>query len=183
MLGLNFPWIADAYRLQFFPVVLASAVAALSGLRWRRGWMPVAVAVAVAVAAVGLRWRAHTTIPTDAEEQAWAQRWREGVPGGASLVYLSRAEERIVMLPLARGRWRVQGINLQQEPLLPQLYAGSFYYRSSLCSTPEGRPACEALERGASLEVVEEQEFPAVASLPWLPLAGGPIRVGLYRVR
>jgi hypothetical protein len=70
-----------------------------------------------------------------------------------------------------------------KEPLLPQLYGGSFYYRSSLCATPEGRPACEALERGASLEVVEERELSAVASLPWLPLPGGPVRVGLYRVR
>jgi hypothetical protein len=183
MLGLNFPWIADAYRLQFFPVVLASGVGVLSGLRWRWSWAPTAVTAVGMAALLGLRWREHSTIPTDAEEQAWAQRWRERVPRGASLVYLSRAEERIVMLPLARGRWRVHGVNIRQEPLLPQLYAGSFYYRSSLCATPEGRPACEALERGASLEAVEERELSAVASLPWLPLPGGPVRVGLYQVR
>ncbi|MCS6898637.1 MAG: hypothetical protein RMJ98_07455 [Myxococcales bacterium] len=182
MLRLNFPWIADAYRLQFLPVLLASGAATLATIRKRRFWAPATLAT-VGVAAVVFRWPEYTTVPTDVREQAWAQGWRETIPPGSSITYLSRAGERIVMLPLDRERWHVQALTTGQETTVPRLPTGGYYYRSSLCSTPEGRPVCEALEQGGSLEAVVEQVLPGIASLPWLPLPRDPIRVGLYRVR
>jgi hypothetical protein len=194
LLEANAPWIADAYRFQFFPPVLASAAALLSMAsgrlrsaasgRWRRAasWLPVLV-LAAGLAGIAVRWRGHRTIPTDALEQAWATGWREQIPPGAPLVYLRRAGDRIVMLPLAADRWRVRAVDTGQEPLVSPLRSGAYYYRSSLCATAEGGPACEALERGATLDLIEEKTLPAIASLPWMPLTGASIRVALLRVR
>jgi hypothetical protein len=57
-----------------------------------------------------------------------------------------------------------------------------FYYRSSLCSTEEGKSACEAFERARTLELVDEKVLPARASHPWQPMGSEPIHVQLHRV-
>jgi hypothetical protein len=97
---------------------------------------------------------------------------------------LSRAGQRVFALPLysttplLASAWDAGQANGQ----LAHTPAGTFYYRSSLCATNEGRAACAALERGVRLDVIEEREVPAIASQPWLPLGDRPVVVGLYRI-
>jgi hypothetical protein len=188
LLERDVPWIADAYRIQALPVLLASGVASLRllTLRWKRmpGWLGPMCVVALAILSTAARWSPHRTVPTDAREQSWAMTWRSRLPQGTQLVYVRRAGDRILMLPLYSGG-PVQAMGLEVAPglTLPQLRAGTAYYRSSLCSTPEGSSACAAMERGVDLEVMEERDLPAIASQPWAPLAAAPVKVGLYRVR
>ena len=188
LLERDVPWVADAYRIQALPVLLATGVASLRLLtvRWKRtqGWLGPLCVVVVAALITAARWAPHRTVPTDALEQSWAMSWRGTLPQGTQLVYLRRAGDRILMLPLYSGG-PVQALGLEAAPGLafPQLRAGVAYYRSSLCSTPEGSSACATMERGVDLEVIEEREFPAIASQPWAPLAMAPVKVGLYRVR
>jgi hypothetical protein len=188
LLERDVPWVADAYRVQALPVLLATGVASLRLLTMRckrtQGWLGPLSIVVVAALLTAARWAPHRTVPTDALEQSWAMRWRGTLSQGTQLVYLRRAGDRILMLPLYSGG-PVQAMGLEAAPglAIPQLRVGITYYRSSLCSTPEGSLACAAMERGVDLEVLEERDFPAIASQPWAPLAMAPIRVGLYRVR
>jgi hypothetical protein len=188
LLERDVPWVADAYRIQALPVFVATGVASLRVLsfRWQRarGWLAPLCIVVIAVVSTAARWVHHSSVPTDALEQSWAMSWRGTLPEGTQLVYLRRAGDRIVMLPLySRGPVQAVGLESARGLTLPRLRAGTTYYRSSLCSTPEGSPACAEMERGVDLEVMAEREFPAIASQPWAPLSAGPIKVGLYRVR
>lgn len=58
----------------------------------------------------------------------------------------------------------------------------ALYSRSSLCSTPAGAPTCEALERGARLELSSERSLPSRPSMRWHGYLTSEVRVALYRV-
>ena len=61
--------------------------------------------------------------------------------------------------------------------------AGSVYYfRSSLCSTTDGRPACTRFEAHYNLEAIAEARLAAVPSLTHLNYDSASIPVGLYRL-
>jgi hypothetical protein len=189
LLSQNVAWIADAYRLQFLPAVLAAFLGTvhLSSARWPRGgpWSVSLLLLGLGSASIALRWKDHRTFPTDALEHAWAIRWRSELPQHAHVIYLGRAQDRVFMLPLyGEGPLRATGVTVGRGAAhLPTARSGDYYYRSSICSTPEGMPTCEALEGRMLLQVVEERSLPSVASLPWAPLNDGPVRVGLYRVQ
>ncbi len=188
LLERDVSWVADAYRIQALPVLLATGVASLQivSTRWKptRAWLgPFSVTV-LAVVATAARWTGHTTVPTDSLEQSWTMSWRGRLQEGTRIVYLRRAGDRILVLPLySDGQVLATGLETVPGRGLPQLGPGTVYYRSSLCSTPEGGPACAELEQDADMEILQERELPAVASQPWAPLGTAPIKVGLYRVR
>jgi hypothetical protein len=184
LLGRDTPWIADAYRVQWLPVVLAAGVTSLGIVCFRlnQGFVaPITVGI-FALAMTLYQGKRHSTIPTDVLEQSWALEWRDSLPSGTTVAYLERAKDRIVMLPLVEGG-SIQRMGLTSEELpFSVLQPGMVYYRSSLCSTVEGAAACWGLERTVALEKIGERQFPAVASLPWTPLGDKPIVVSLYRV-
>jgi hypothetical protein len=66
---------------------------------------------------------------------------------------------------------------------MPRVRAGSYYYRSSLCSTPGAMGACANLESTLALQPVFEDSLAPVPSLLGLDYETSPVRVGLYRVR
>jgi hypothetical protein len=57
-----------------------------------------------------------------------------------------------------------------------------YYYRSSLCSSPEGAPICVSFERRARLRLLESRRFPSISSLPWLSAPAGDVECALYVV-
>ncbi|MCA9690826.1 MAG: hypothetical protein KC636_14560 [Myxococcales bacterium] len=179
----NFPWIRGGYLRQFAPASLAAIAAALAGAP-RLG----ARLVALVIIALALAYRvafgpALTVDPTDAAEARWARVWRASLPTGARVVYLGRADARVLVLPLFGDGAPVDAVGLEANELAAAWLApGTYYYRSSLCATPEGERACATVEHDAALTPVVTRELPAVASLPWLPLAPGSIDIGLYQV-
>ncbi len=58
----------------------------------------------------------------------------------------------------------------------------TYYLHTSLCSTGEGRPACEQVERSLVLEPVARASFPAVADNTWSDLQTDPVEVVVSRV-
>lgn len=180
------------YRL-FWPV-LAAPVAALFArlpreLRQQRRLGPLAVAV---VAALGLihsarSWHKLTELPTDAREQAWAQKWREKLPAGSVVAYLSQADKRDLVLPFYRGAHvYVRAYRLRTDRAPPNLHAlGThvYYYHSSICSSKQGAAFCRRVERTAQLERIDSRHFPAIPSMCWDHYTENPVRVELFRVR
>jgi hypothetical protein len=187
--GLCTPWVHQAYLRLYAPVALLLAVAALHRVTARRPGR-LAVAVGVALLAVTVSWRmwpTWTKLPTDVQEQELARRWRGGVPASARIGYVERVGRRVLMLPFYNGA-SVGG----PEPVILRLGEFSedlarvgretFYERTSLCSTREGRPFCAQLEGRYRLVPVHEAELPAAPSMVGLGYDAPTVRVGLYRV-
>lgn len=172
-----------AFLWLFAPVLLASIAALVAAWRAHSPHRYGAVVTALSLAGCGLVVvdSAHVVVATDAREQAWALEWREALPGDATVIYLGRAGERVLMLPI----YRQQGLRelpLRAGESLPALpdERTLFYYRSSLCSTPEGAASCVAIEAALPLGDGEHLALPPIASQPWHDLGTQPISVGLF---
>ncbi|MGZ5970526.1 MAG: hypothetical protein ACXWP4_22805, partial [Polyangiales bacterium] len=113
-------------------------------------------------------------LPTEARELDWALQWREELPPGATVAALQRVEQRLLVLPLL-GEGLPVAVPLDAT-------APKYYYRSSLCFTPEGAPECVVFESTHKLKVISARRFPSIASLPWAPLPPGEIEVALFAV-
>lgn len=181
--------IASAFFWLHVPVVLAGVAAALGDLPRRASH---AYALAALVALGGLGWsaahfRALTFNPTDDLELRALLRWRERLPAGATVAWLSRAENHILAFPLypstdVKGR-RLVPLTAQDAAAALPTGDGAYWYRASVCTTEEGRAFCERIERGATLVPVVTATYPARYSLSHLPFDRERVPVGLYRVR
>jgi hypothetical protein len=188
VLRANFPFVKDAYGLLFAPLGVALLAAhARAMIAGQPPWARRLVAGALVLGMIGVvtsRWGEHRRLSTDALEQSWAQQWRNFLPEDAVVAYLGRAGDRLLVLPLRGPTVPEEATFRAGEPPAPMPATGRpmFYYRSSLCSTEEGKSACEAFERARTLELVDEKVLPARASHPWQPMGSEPIHVQLHRV-
>jgi len=176
---------AAQYRLEL-PAALCIGAAWLARAarspRRLRLWAP-AFAGAALVSAVA-RFPLATWLPTDAIEARWAREWRTRIEPTAAVATVERAGRRLARLPLYSGLGpdRV-ALSAESSPSsLTDIPETAYYYRSSLCSTVDGRQACDRLERGSRLELLEERELPARPSMRWLKYDTDRVRVALYRV-
>jgi hypothetical protein len=174
-----------AWMLLFVPAFAAGLVATLRALERRKLSAPIAAAVLV----LGLgwdiaRWKALTMLPTDALEAQLMLRWRDQLPRGATLVYLSKVGHRNDFLP-TRARCPAGPRSVEEvEPGETVPAVGEMYYfRTAICSTREGRPVCEGFERTHRLEPLQSARLPARPSMPGLDYDEAHVEVGLYRVR
>jgi hypothetical protein len=176
---------AAQHRLEL-PVALCTSAAWLSRAarspRRLRLWAP-AFAGAALVSAVA-RFPVAVRLPTDALEARWAVEWRTRIEPTAAVATVERAGRRLLRLPLYSGLGPDRiALSAESSPSsFADLPEASYYYRSSLCSTAEGRSACERLEHTGRLELVEERELPARPSMRWLKYDTDRVRVALYRV-
>jgi hypothetical protein len=159
------PVVSAAYVHLFLP----AAVLPIAFLAARHHLGPYALAV-VAALHIAIDHR-KVPLPTDALEQSWALEWRSSIPRDATITAVGKAGERVFALPLRTYR-----------PVEHKPNDVRFYYRSSLCSTPEGAPLCARFESEHRLAAIMSRRFPARASLPWLPLPEGEIEATLFRV-
>ncbi len=181
--------ISWAFFALHLPVILAVAAAVLSDLP-RARWQAAALGVALAVAGVIFAAKCYAPSverPTDARELTALLSWRERLPAGSTVTALTRAGRHVLAFPLypsidPEGRQLTQ---LRVPDASPQTLSGArmYWYRSSLCSTADGRAYCDAIERGLSLEPVATAVFPAIWSLNHVPYDARSVSVGLYRIR
>jgi hypothetical protein len=193
MLASNpLPYDYPAYQQAIFrlhvPVLaaLAAGVAVQVDLRASRSPRALtAVVVAIAIVGVGhaiVRWSELTLRATDVEESRWVRTWRDDLPARARVVYLARAGERTYALPIypVEGGLVPIAMDVAQADTIA-LAPGSFYYRSSLCATPEGEAACSTVESRYRLSSIDERTLEPVPSQPWAPV-DRPVVVGIFRV-
>ncbi len=181
LVAANYPWIADAYLWLFVPAWLALVVAGLRDIRPR--WSALVGLAAVAAVTVFLRTPTILVETTDATELNLAGQWRTQLPDSADLIWLARAGERTLNLPVYT-HFPIHARPWTAGNAAPAVHRSSptFYYRSSLCSTPEGHQACAAFEANHELTPELTWELDAISSLPWLELPHQPIAIGLFRV-
>lgn len=180
-------WVYHSVALLFAPVFVAAASTALREIAPTRA-KAVGLALALMVTALGVAARqrgAWARVPTDALEADRVRAWRDTLRAPASVTYLERAGHEVFVLPLyvRRGGVRVRAwVPSTAAPGAPALRPGDYYYRSSVCSTPTGRPWCEAIEGGLALVPVSVASLPAIPSVRDVRYEASRVRVGLYRV-
>lgn len=189
MVGFNLlrpehPWVQHAALRIYVPVLAAGVAGMIAALPARRLTPVIAAAVIVVVGAghSAFRWSSLTRQSTDGLESSWVWSWRDELPDDARLSYLSRAGDRVFGLPIyTQSPRRHRGAMSADDLASTRLPAGSYYYRSSLCATPEGEAACRAVESAHTLELMRARTLPAIASIRWQPIAGD-VYIALYRV-
>ncbi len=170
---------APAYALSYAHLFLPSAIAALAAALSFSPPRIVALGVGLLALVHGVLERPSTVMATDAREQAFCMEWRETLPPGAQVAAVQRASDRVLALPLT-GVGLMRAVSI--EAAAPRVAPGAYYYRSSLCATPEGAPLCTAFEQQHTLRLMSSRQLPAIPSTPWLPLPDREIEVGLYLV-
>jgi hypothetical protein len=165
LLGRTPAWFDGAYWALHAPVAAAAVAGGLAALARARRASAALAASAAALAAI--RWGAHTALPTDALELQRVLALRDRLPPGAVVAYVARAGKGVLYLPIYKWRNEGRAHHLQitagkgASARLEHLGRDVFYYRSSLCSTAEGRAACDQIERDHALAPIETAELPA----------------------
>ncbi len=182
-------YIASAFLWMHAPAAVALVAAALAGVARRavHAWALAALVALGGVAWSAVHFRAQTLHPADDLEQRAFLRWRDRIPPGASVAWLSRAGNHILALPLypatdPRDRLALP-LNAQDGAVPLPGGERSYWYRASSCSTREGRDFCARVERALALEPVVTATYPGRWSLSHVPFDREWVRVGLYRVR
>ena len=110
--------------------------------------------------------------------------FRQLVPEGRPLVYLERAGRHISVLPVypkPSPRRLVLTLSAEDTAEVQSLTGEFYYYRSSVCTTAEGRAACARVESTLVLTPLAERAFAARSSINGLDYDEQTVRVALFR--
>jgi hypothetical protein len=179
-------WRQAALRVVALPALLG-LVALAPDLAVRDPRRATALSLALALVALVAGRATLLRRTTDEREYAWARRWMRTVPPACRVTWVAFAgARRTVFLPT----WEHAGASvaldargpLNARALLEPLGC-TWYVRTTACDARDGAPACEAVERGLSLERVAGTTFPAEPSHRWLPYRGATASAAVFRVR
>jgi hypothetical protein len=144
------------------PVVAALAVVPPGWLR--RAWLAVPLALGLVLVWMRVGWPIVAERTPDHLEYRWVREELRRLPSECRVVHLGFAGERALLLPTYVPASRpAVAIDSRQPRTLEAALAPApcvYYVHSSLCSTPEGRPQCEAIERRLALDPVASASFP-----------------------
>lgn len=103
--------------------------------------------------------RARTT---EHHEYRWLRETLRAVPPACQVVYLGRADDTTLFLPVFPPWRNTSTSNQGIGNVRAALDACAYYVHDSICSTPEGRPPCDALERQLGVTRGRSVSLPAV---------------------
>lgn len=184
---------SDAWRLcfdQLFVAVPAVALASLvpEPLARRRGFLPASVAL-IAFASAFVLPTAYRDRTTEQLEYAWSRERIGAVSADCRIVYVGRADPRVLRLPTYLGAPRsaasIIRLDAQDELDASRMLgriACTYYVRTSLCSSREGRPACDAIEHQLVLARESARVLPARPSYSRLFYDRRSVEVSFSRV-
>ena len=185
MVGIVNEILAVTMPRLFLPAGIAAAAAALREVdlgRWRHGAIVASVLIAGSTTVIH-QWGLRDVRFTDQLEQRFLAEVRDQVPEESVVIYVGRGEKRVLQLPFY-GECTYDSAVAEfcgGDALCPS--NPDLYYRSSLCSTEEGQPMCDAIEERWQLEPIETATLPARVSISYLPpYLTDEVTVGLYRI-
>jgi hypothetical protein len=155
----------QAHLRLYAPIALVGVAVALGR---PRGPAPIAPLLALAVVLVAgvhaVAVRGVIAPTTDALEQRWALSWRGELTADDRVLYVERAGDRVLRLPLSRClAAHPRSLLVQGDAPPPPLPTTGrlFYVETSLCSTPEGAPRCAATRAQAAWRRLDGRTLPA----------------------
>jgi hypothetical protein len=182
-------WQASYDRLYLAPLLLGACSLVPPRLAHARLFAPLATASLLALFA----WRAPRLLAgrtTDHQEYYWARGELAALPPSCRVAYVAFADIRnlflptyVVSPPLAPSSIaRLDG----RAPIDAREAIGSlgctYYVHSSLCSSRQGRPVCDDVERQLVLEPVARASFNALPSNDGLPYDRPVVESAVSRV-
>jgi hypothetical protein len=163
------------------PLIAACACVPERWLRARAGVVASSVGLLAMLAFAAHNLRRRTT---DQLEYSWLRPHLDALPAGCRVSWVERAGMRV----LALAEYRVATVAGGPRAMRPATSAEDLptgcvrYYRSSLCSSADGRPVCDAVERPLRLAPVASASFPALPSNLGLPYDRASVEVSLWQV-
>jgi hypothetical protein len=186
VIGAVGPIIVTGYVLLFLPAVVAILGTSVAGAStWRRSPRLTAVALLGVLLAYGAgRSDALLELPTDAREQAWLLAQRAELPDDATVSFLGSAgPRRRLHLPFYGECGGVDGpVAVPLSETTTERTLDGFWYRSSLCTTDDGRAFCDSVERRHRMRPLSGTDLPAIESMEGLGYDDGTVHVGLYAI-
>jgi hypothetical protein len=163
-------WIWEqAYARLYLPLPLIAVSACLLPASSHGRWIALAAAPVLVFAWIRFGLPIISARTVEHREYRWVREQLGRLPPECRVIHLAAAGERVLMLPTYVGRSRpAVAMDLRRSPTIEAALAPApclYYVHGSLCSTPDGRPECEAIERRltlvpiASASFVVEREF------------------------
>lgn len=155
-------WQQSYFRVYLTVPVIAAVACVPAAWLHRRGVVAAAVLV-LALSWTTFAWPVVTARTPDHLEYRWMREHLGRMAPECGVVYLPSAQRRVVRLPTYAGPVR-EVVDARRSGDVAAALARSsclYYVHTSLCSTAEGRPECEAVERRFSLAPIDRASFAA----------------------
>jgi hypothetical protein len=176
----------QSYDRLYLTLPVVAVVAAIPALVLRQPVVALLSALLLAVAWFHYGVPIITARTTDHREYRWVREELARLPAECRVIYVATVDKRSVLLPTYVGPPRGTVEMVAGEPhtieagLAPAPCA--YYVRTSLCSSAEARPSCEAIERRLTLTPIARASFPAVPSSDLLSYDRDPVETLIARV-
>ncbi len=155
-------WEQSYFRL-YLTLPLIAAIACVVPVVPHQRWVALAVAPALVFAWVRFGWPIISARTTEQLEYRWVREQLGRLPPECRVVHLAAAGTRVLMLPTYVGQSRpAVAMDLRRPETVEAALAPAaclYYVHSSLCSTPDGRPECKAIERRMTLAPITRATF------------------------
>jgi hypothetical protein len=178
-------WQHSYFRL-YLTLPLIAAIACVLPALQRRRWISLAVAPALALAWIRLGLPIISGRTIDHLEYRWVREKLVRLPPECRVVHLAAAGTRVLMLPTYAGPSR-QAVAMDLRR--PQTIAAAlspaaclYYVHTSLCSTADGRPECEAIERRLTLAPIARASFAVTREFETFSHDGDTVETMIARV-
>jgi hypothetical protein len=157
-------WIWEhAYFRLYLTLPLIAAIAWVLPALGRHRWVALAAASMLLLAWIRFGLPIVSARTTEHLEYRWVREQLRRLPPGCRVVHLASAGQRALMLPTYVGRqMSAVAMDLRQPWTIEAAFSPGpcvYYVHSSLCSTTDGRPKCEAIERRLTLVPIARASF------------------------
>jgi hypothetical protein len=183
--GASWIWQQSHARL-YLTIPVIAAVACVPPAVLRQRWIGLAVAAVLVLAWMRFGLPIIGTRTTEHQEYRWVREQLLRLPAECRVVHLASAGARVLRLPTYVGRSRAAvAIDARQPRTIEAALSPApclYYVRDSLCSTADGRPECEAIERRLTLVPVARASFVAAPEPGFLSYDSDPVETMIARV-
>lgn len=181
-------WIwQQSYDRLYLILPMIAAVGAIPSRLWQ--WRSLVAAACVAIAVVWIRFGLPIILgrTTDHLEYRWVREQLRQVPAECRVIYLASVPQRHLVLPtyVRPSTAPVVAMDVRQPHTIDEAVSAApcvYYVHTSLCSSPEGRLACEAIESRLALVPLSRAGFPARPSRDFIPYDRDTVETIIARV-
>lgn len=178
-------WEQAFFRL-YLTLPLLAVLAWVGPPLLRRRWIVVAATILLLVAWIRFGLPNVATRSIEQLEYRWVREQIGRLPPECRLVYLGSANKRFLALPIyVAPRRETVAMDLGRASTVEAALSPAaclVYLRTSLCSTNEGRPDCDEIERRLTLAPIASASFPAAGEFEGFPHDRDPVDVAIARV-
>jgi hypothetical protein len=185
--GFDASWIwAQSYSRLWLALPLIATLACVPPALLRRRWVTLAAATVVVLAWIRLGLPVIAARSTEQLEYRWVRAQLRRVPSACRIVHLAFAGKRGLALPTYVGPARAAvAMDLRRPDTIEAALSPAaclYYVHSSLCSTVDGRPGCEAIERRLTLRPIARATFSGAGEFDTFSHDGDAVETIIARV-